>query len=476
MAKVLFPSSSSPGIRPNEGGGRLLNCYAEKLSAGAPAEYIIRRAPGLERFATQATAGYRGGMLALGDLFFAVSGSLQRTDSDGVVTTVGALAGSLPVTFARNNKTPTPDNVVVTQNGAFTFTPASVTTLVEPNLPQPNSVTFLDSFFFFSIADGRCFASGINDTTVSSVDFVNTEAKSDGLVRAVAYDRDLYLMGEKTIEVFGGEINAVGFPFNRVAVIPRGLLAATAVAGWEDGFGSGLLWVADDHRVHKLVGYGSQPVSPPELDNLIEDLTPEQHVELDACVYVIGGHPCWVLSGPTFTWVHDLTPQYNNWHERASYLGQRWRLKGNIVQAFGGKWIGGDTESGNLMHVSKTAYEEDGDPLVFQVDSIAMEAFSQRVRVPLVDFNFDRGEGLLLGRDPVERNPHVEVSWSDDGGSNYSTPLLRPLGPYAVTKGLVRVARTGLSGPQGRRWRLTVSDPVYVGLLVGEMQAEARAA
>lgn len=477
MATILFPSSSSPGLRPQEGAGRLVNAYAEKLQDGAPAPYVIRRAPGLVEFASATTAdgspvtndGYRGSMFdGTTYIYAALEDTLVKATEAGVVTTVGTLNGSMPVFFARNNKTPTPDKVVVTEDAAYTFTDASVTVINDADLPQPNSVCFLDGYFFFTIADGRCFASGINDVTIAGTDYYRAEARPDGLTRGVAFGRELYLFGPTTCEVMTDTAQPAGFPFSRVAVIPRGLLSARAVAGWEDDFATALIWVAQDNKCHRLNGYSSDPISPPEVDRLIEATADKTTIE--ACVYVIGGHPCWVVSGPDWSWVYDLISL--GWHERRSYMADRWRLTGNTVSAFG-KWLGGDTDSGRLVEITEAAFDELGDPLVWDVESYAMEAFPARLQVPTVRFDMVGGVGIAGGEDPIERDPQVEILWSDDGGNHWSTPLLRDLGRQ-MTFPEIRANRLGLTGRMGRRWRLRVSDPVYVGLFKGDMQVAKR--
>lgn len=68
--------------------------------------------------------------------------------------------------------------------------------------------------------------------------------------------------------------------------------------------------------------------------------------------------------------------------------------------------------------------------------------------------------------DPIETDPKVEIAWSDDGGQNWSSPLLRELGRQSATRGLVSLLScTGRSSWNGRRWRLDISDPVYVGFM-----------
>ena len=72
----------------------------------------------------------------------------------------------------------------------------------------------------------------------------------------------------------------------------------------------------------------------------------------------------------------------------------------------------------------------------------------------------------LTAFDPIEVDPVVEISWSDDGGQNYYAPIQRKLGKQAQTRQLVSlIACTGRSSWNARRWRLTIADPIYVGFM-----------
>src|SRR5262249_38935866 len=92
--------------------------------------------------------------------------------------------------------------------------------------------------------------------------------------------------------------------------------------------------------------------------------------------------------------------------------------------------------------------------------------------IELVSSNFQHawsGGGTLAelsALDPIETDPIVEVSWSDDGGQNYYAPIKRRLGRQAMTRELVSlIACTGRSGWNGRRWRIDIADPVHVGFM-----------
>jgi len=120
---IPFPLSTAPGANPQEGAGRLINCYAEPLGEagkGAIADAVWRRSPGLSLFGRSSNSGYRGG-LASGGISYETWGNFAATvDSAGNFTTLGTLPGTSPVSMAHNQVTPTPDVVAVDPNsGAF---------------------------------------------------------------------------------------------------------------------------------------------------------------------------------------------------------------------------------------------------------------------------------------------------------------------------------------------------------------------
>ena len=86
MPDIGFPTETAPGATPQECAGRLINCYAEPLPAGAGAPAVRRRAPGLALFADTALTGHRG-MLSVAPygLFAAYADTLVLVASNGTV-------------------------------------------------------------------------------------------------------------------------------------------------------------------------------------------------------------------------------------------------------------------------------------------------------------------------------------------------------------------------------------------------------
>lgn len=471
MVAIPFPLSSAPGRNVQESAGRLVNCYAVPLAKpkgkgeGIPAKWV--RVPGMTQFATSSQTGFRGMIEVNGSLYVAFAGKLYKgTSGGGALTLFDDLDGTLPVYFARNNAA-TPDIVVVTENGAFVIGTSTVDDYPDADLPAPLSVFSIDGYLVFPIGDGRVFATDLNTTAVNSLSFGQANTKPDPLVRGVQFSGRANLFGSDTLEIWT-DAGLSPFPFQRATTVPFGLIGPDAVAGWEDGFGAGLLFVSGDCTVRQLNGYSADKISPPDLDRLIQ-AEPDKS-SLLASVHVTDGHPMWTITGSSFTWEFDLNSL--KWHERESYLTNRWRGL-QTLRTFD-KWLIGDRNTGNIYELDSDNFREASDPLRQRLESAAVEQFPGRVRVARADFNITTGVGVATGDDPNQTDPSCEISWSDDGGVNWSTPLMRKLGRQGRPEPIIRVTRTGLSSQKGRRWRVDISDPVYAAIFGGDQSAELR--
>jgi len=467
---IPFPLSSSPGDSSQEGAGRLINCYAEPLGKDieaskklAPPPAVWRKSPGLSLFAASGQTGFRGSILVDSTFVTAWSGKVTKFTSAGVETLMtGSLTGTEKVFFARNNKVGSPDVVCVAPGtGAFSVLASSVIAFADPDIGSPNSVCFMDGYFIFSYGDGTLQASGLNDVTIATTDKTKAQSKPGGLNRVVCFNGQLVAMGPTFGEVYADTANPTGFPFTRSYTIQRGLIGPYAMAGHDDGFGSALIWVADDNSVVRHNGTPNpDKISPPDLDRLLATITTT--TQLEASVYISQGHPKWVISCPTFTWEFDLGSQ--KWNERKSYLQTRWRAIGGTF-AFS-QWLVGDTQGGRILKIDASALDEYGSPLIMQLDSGPVVGFPARTKVGKADFNFVTGVGIATGTDPIATNPKVGISWSNDGGITYGNEFIRDLGRQA-TDTRIAMVRTGMTSTHGRRWRLKISDPVYGAFLGG---------
>lgn len=477
--QIPWPLSSFPGANTQESAGRLINCSAEPLGEGqrptGPSPQVWRRQPGFSLFAiTSETTAYRGGLI-VGNLSFEAWANVYTVDVNGVVTLLGALPGTKKISIAHNQVRPSPDVVAVDpDNGAYLLTTAGAPSAPSfynggGNLPQPNSICFQDGYFFYTIADGRCFASPLNSVgTINSQTFITAQAKSDVvLLRGIAFSGMLWLFTTGSCEIWQDVAGvAPAFPYGRLSVIEYGLVQANAIAGWETGF-SVLIWVAQDFGVYLCMPGQFQPtkISPPDLDRLIEAQVRSGNL-LEAGVYAFGGKKFWALSSPAWTWEFNLST--NKWNERwslsvATGAFGRWRFTCGHP-AFN-KWLGGDQAGGNLLWIDVANFTENGAILLFRMESGPVADFPNLLRIARADFQFDKGVGIAVA------NVLTNVSGATAGTGGVIRLTVSNTARMATDDTGIVSGVTGTTEANGT-WPLHIIDQTHVEL-IGSVFAHA---
>ena len=318
------------------------------------------------------------------------------------VTATSAL-GVVTITEVIGNETATINPASGTMTGGagtpgIVFTGAPLAYNGLGNLPQPNSVSNQDGYFFYTIADGRVFASQLNSLLINPLTYVTIQAKADvTLLRGIPFSNLMLFFTTGSCEVWQDAANpAPGFPYARLSVLEVGLIQPAALAGWETGF-SELLWVAQDFGVYWLTPGSLAPikVSPSDLDRLIEAQVKAGNL-IEAGCYSEGGKKFWHISSPSWSWEINIATK--KWNERWSLTNGiygRWRATCGHP-AFG-KWLCGDQTSGNLLFHDYTNTTENGSPLLMRMESGPVTDFPQSQRIARADFDFAFGVGQVVG-------------------------------------------------------------------------------
>ena len=456
MPAIPLPLSSSPGERAAETQGRLVNLYAIKEGD----RLLHKQTPGLTSFATSTETGFRGALQVGSSLYVVRDNKVVRYDSTGAETVLtGTLDGTGPVTIQQNNKSPTPDIMAVDKdNGAFSITSSAVSTFSDSDLPAVQTVAYLDGYFLTTTGAGQIWATGLNGVTVDPLSFAGAEAKPDGLTRGFVSGQLFYGCGPESTEIWQN-VGASPFPLGRVAVVAVGIRGPWCIAGDQAGWDSGPIMVANDGTVRKWNGYQPQEISTPAVVRDILSITDTD--DLRASVYVVGDQAVWVLRSSEWTWAYNVSTGL--WHQIESNQLSNWRAVGS-VKAFD-RWICGDTADGTLWTIDAAGEREGQNDINRMIESLAAKGFPAGYPIYRADFDMVVGQGSESGIDPIQTNPRIRISWSDDGGNTWSTPVVRTLGRQGNYKRLVSIAGVGRSTHTGRRWRIEKSDPVYWSLL-----------
>jgi hypothetical protein len=453
MPALPFPKSSTPGVLPGEGEGRLINAYLAKQGGTES----VRRVSGSTYFGAAGASGCRG-LIDVRDtvspitpgIYGAWSGNVYRINDAGVATSIGALAGTGFVSWAKNNRTTsgslTPDLIACrAQGGAYVVSDAGVIAHLDTDLPTTvNSVDFLGGFHLYTNPDGRMFASDLNSLSQQALAFATAESRSDGLVRGIVFANTFYAFGTRSIEPWLN-VGSTPFPLRRATTtIAQGLITAAAIAGQEEGWGGNPLFVSSGATVEELVGFETRRVSTPAVERFLAlSLTADPTAStFEAAVYVAAGERFWAISTSLGTWEYNTGTRL--WHERVTTGYARWSGSKSVLA--NGRWHHGTTDSGYLKTFSATTQTE-GHPssplaITSTIESGPLKDYPTRSAIGPLFAEFTKAAGT------------VSMQASIDGGSTWTTARTAALAN--AEKRPIQFNRMGMSGHHGLRVRFSI--------------------
>lgn len=446
---IPFAVQSNPQEFLEQGNERLINCYAVRKSKE---ETIVRMSPGLTVFSSSSTVIACRGSIEVGDYIYEVfDGGVDRIDSAGTRLSIGSITGTGKVYMAVN----TAGQIgVVSQLGRYyviendTINPVNTS-----DIGEFNSICWIAGYFILTLRDGRFFNTALNDAySINGLDFATAEGSPDGLLGGFAHKNELWLFGEKTIEVWAllSSPPATGSPFARQGSwIPVGTLSFASVIEGDNT----LKWVGNDRIVYRNENYNARRISHEGVERDIKAASSPSTIQ--GFTYTIDGHIFYGISDANFTWIQDAKERL--WHERKTKGSSRWKAN-NFINAFS-KILVGTTDDGNIYELDMDARLEGTKEIVWEMNSIDNGAVPYRAEIPEVEIDFITGRASLSGTVP-QTDPVATLTYTDDGGQTFSNPRILALGKTGEYKRRCRATRLGTTGAKfGRRWRLTGSDP-----------------
>lgn len=428
-----------------------LNLYAEVQQDPQKNNIVLYPTPGLVSFVNFGASPSRG-MYRKGDFLYIVNREhLWRIANDGSMTNLGTLATSVGRVDMSDNGTQI--MVVDGPNGYIYNTDTSTfSQITSPGFPGASSVTFLNGYFVITKPNsGQFYCSTIYDgLTWSALDFATAESSPDNLVRVMADNGQLVLLGPDTTE-FWSDSGALDFPFARVgaAAIEWGLASAWSLCKFMDS----LIFLRRNRlgavQVCTLSGYNAIPVSNPEMDFIFSEY--EDVSNATGFAYMVSGHPFFQINFPSAnqSWLYDgLT---KNWDQVG---GEFTRHRAEIQVNFLDRSFVSDYENGKLYRLDQDAYTDDGMPIVRQLktrhQSTGIRSFMSELWLEM-----EAGTGLLTGQG---ENPQVMMKVSRDGGHTWSNERWASFGRIGEYKARAKWNRMGTA----RDWMFVfrVTDPV----------------
>ncbi|QWP79228.1 hypothetical protein J5226_12925 [Lysobacter sp. K5869] len=435
----------------------LLPLKAER--PGGKSEWILRSAPGYRQFVATQNRPVRGAHNAEGLLLMVAGRTLYRVNTNKTTTVLGTIPGVGRVGMAHNQLEAGNEIAIVNGQSGYVYNTAvgALSPITSAAFPGSYVVDYMDGYIIGVDPFGRFwFISDLNQATkYSTLDRQDAEAQPDKVVTAIVYGDLVLVFGERTGEFFENTGAETG-TFQRVRGVTMdiGCAAPHARARMDNS----IYWLGNDGNVYRLQGNSPVRISTSAIEQAISGLNWSNAF---AQVFEDRGHKVFYLTFPDgHTWGYDVLS--GEWHRMQSFGLNRWRL--NTLTSWRRKWYGGDFSNGKLYELDWDEMTEDGAPLVAERVTAVSHAYGNPIIVDGVRLEID------VGRADVGVSDHFcSISYSDDGGHNWSDPAMVSIGQAGEYRRTVELRQLGMT--RERVWKVRISSPAKRDIIAAAWKA-----
>ena len=350
----------------------------------------------------------------------------------------------------------------------------TVNQIISNNFFPTQTITFQDTYFIgVEYGTQGMFVSNPNDVTFPALNVSYKEGNPDILVAAVSLDRQLFMLGSSTGEIWSDVGASSVTPFQRQD--GRNSNVGTISPYTVKTLSDSLYWVGTNTQGGGVI-FNLQNSIPTRIStNAIEYAIQGYGGDLSkatAYSYQQEGHYfyCVNFDKADTTWVFDTT--IGQWSERQSQLnGHTGRHLVENHCNFNGTHLCGDYQTGNIYKYNLETYTDNGQPIVRLRQSPHYSKNLNRIFYKLLEIDCQFGVGLTgvpaLGNGV---NPQVTLQCSDDGGLTWGNPIYGRLGTEGSFLTRCRFQRLGSS--RDRVFRVICSEPVRFVMLSAMIDVE----
>lgn len=417
MTEIPFAIQEGATGVPQNSRETLVNMYAEQPPSGR-SKLVRRQRPGLA--VAKADTGQKRAIERHRGITYAVIGATLYSFDGTTLKFIGSLAtddstkgdnsagGRCSMIFNDN------DEILISDGQSLWKSDGStVSRLALPSGVTAGHLTYLGGYGILSdVGTGKFYITGLNDfTSVSALDFATAEQSPDNLVRVYA-DRELYLAGSETTEIWQFTGNS-DFPFQLIgnATMKRGCSAALSYAA-EDNT---VFFLGDDLCVYRVEGYRPSRISTHAVEERIRGYPAASVSGAWAFTYTVRGHKFYVLTFPDAgTEVFDMATGL--WHRADSYGFPHWRVVGSLNGP--STYVLGP---GGIDTLSDGLSTDEGGIMVRK--AISAPGYADGNRITMYDFWLD----AEVGRAPANTDANVMLRIALDG-ETFGNERVRSLG------------------------------------------------
>jgi hypothetical protein len=358
-------------------------------------------------------------------------------------------------------------------------------------------VDIVDNYFVYNKPNSQQWASTNALSSITNpLSFSSKDGAPDNLVSLIVDHREVYLLGEKSSEVWV-DVGSYPFPFQRIpgTSTQHGIAAKFSVAR----MGNSFAYVSRNYRgqgqIMAMNGYIPQRISTHAVEYTLEDQYIDDAV---AWTYQLEGHEVYVVSFPTLdlTWAYDTSTQM--WHKWLWVDNQNvyHRHRGNCSTIFQGLVLVGDWQNGQIYQLDTSNYTDNGQEIRRLRRAPHIVTDLQRQYLQELQIQFQPGIGLtgnitgstsptnavagigiaglaIAGQANLitqGSNPQAMLRWSNDGGSTWSKEHWHTIGQVGQYKNRAIWRRLGWA--RDRVFEVVVTDPINAVIISANLKAE----
>jgi hypothetical protein len=434
---------------------------------------------GIKKFSDTVLTGGRGGEDLAGIPFFVNGNSLFSISVTGAITNHGFITGSERVSIAKSSRHLV---IVVPGKAAYVFDNQTnlLNQITSSSFITSDSVTFKDTFFFFTSSDGKfIFHSELNDPLdFNALDFGTSEINPDPIITGHANHNEYFALNLETIEIFQN-IGGNGFVLQRIpgANIQKGCHAKFSPVEFDNTF----CFVGGDKNektgIWKVTSSSSAiKISTDAIDTKIQEFTREEIAKSFSMSLSERGQTLALFTFesvriPSRTFVYNATASALSgshvWFEFQSGFGENNFQVASIVSAYD-KLLVSDLKTSFIGEFDRKTLDYYGDPIERRAASEPFNREGLPVFAGALEVNFQGGVGLTSGQGS---DPKVRMRFSDDEGHTFSNEFKRDLGKKGKFKKKQVWQRQGRF-PVERTIEFIVTDRVEANLIRLSADAE----
>ena len=426
---------------------RTLNLYPEIN----PDTSALHCWPGAKAFSTG--SGVNRGIYDWNGTLYAVNGTkLVSINSTGEQTEIGTVAGGGRCVFAADGNY----LYFVTTGNTYRTDGAILEANDDIDLVSPQSIAFLNSFFFYDSEDYWAASFPGDGFNISALDKGQAESVYDELLRVYTFKQQLFMLSSKSIEpwyITGGTEPPIARAEGGLSQI--GIAGTYCVTHTQNA----LYFLGNDRTVYRLNGYQPEQVSKIAINNAIENYSTVS--DCIAWTMKYQGQDFVIFKFPSEGKTWGYSELFNEWFELATGDGQ---YIANDYAFIYGKHLISDYASGNIYELDIDTYTDNGtttprERVLPVLLGEPLGAAGKRVVCSRLELLLERGVGLATGQGS---NPFVMVSVSEDGGKTFGNESFISPGVMGAYK--QKVEWYGFASGYEIVFKVRITDPINISI------------